>query len=75
MLVGVPKEERTHYMMFEDTSEGTPISPAFATKEELVNYLVKHKVSYFGYDPAPRDVWERVVDGGFGGMVFTTRIS
>ena len=26
-----PAEQRTHYMMYEDTSEGTPISPAFAT--------------------------------------------
>ncbi|MBU3625913.1 hypothetical protein ICN48_06655 [Polynucleobacter sp. JS-Safj-400b-B2] len=27
--------ERTYLMMYENTSEGTPISPAFATAEEL----------------------------------------
>ena len=30
-----PVEQKTHIMMYEDTSEGTPISPAFATAEEL----------------------------------------
>ena len=28
------EEEATHFMMYESTSEGTPISPAFATPEE-----------------------------------------
>ncbi len=31
-----PESERTHLMMYEDTSEGTPISPAFTTPEELI---------------------------------------
>ena len=32
-------EQRTHFMMYETTSEGTPISPAFATPEELARWL------------------------------------
>lgn len=35
-------EERTHYQVYETVSEGTPVTPPFATKEELVNYLVEH---------------------------------
>lgn len=33
-------EERTHQQVYETVSEGTPVTPAFATKEELVEYLV-----------------------------------
>jgi hypothetical protein len=34
----------THLMMYEITSEGTPISPAFATPEELDRWLVDNQV-------------------------------
>jgi hypothetical protein len=34
-------EEPTWYQVYETVSEGTPITPPFATKEELVNYLVE----------------------------------
>ena len=34
-----PDSERTHLMMYEDTSEGTPISPALETPEELARWL------------------------------------
>ncbi len=34
-------DERTHYQWYEDTTEGTPLSPPFATKAELVDYIVK----------------------------------
>lgn len=30
------------YQAYETVSEGTPVTPPFATKEELVNYLVEH---------------------------------
>ena len=36
------EQEPTWYQVYETVSEGTPVSPAFATKEELVNYLVEH---------------------------------
>src|SRR6202035_2729532 len=35
-------EERTWFQVYETVSEGTPVTPAFATKEELVDYLVNH---------------------------------
>ena len=35
-------EDATWYQLWETVSEGTPVTPAFATKEELVNYLVEH---------------------------------
>ena len=30
-----PEELCTHYMLYETVTEGTPISPAFPSKEEL----------------------------------------
>lgn len=36
------EEEATHYQVYETVSEGTPVTPHFATKNELIEYLVKH---------------------------------
>ena len=36
------KEEPTWFQVYETVSEGTPVTPPFETKEELVEYLVKH---------------------------------
>ena len=58
-----PAEQRTHLMMYEDTSEGTPISPAFATPEELARWLADNGASAFGSDTATYDQWLRVADG------------
>lgn len=34
------EEEATWFQMYETVSQGTPVTPPFATKEELVDYLV-----------------------------------
>ncbi len=60
-----PEEQRTHYMMYEDCSEGTPISPAFTTPEELARWLADTKASSFGGMTASYDAWLRVAKGGF----------
>jgi hypothetical protein len=36
------KEDCTWYQLYENVSEGTPVSPPFATKEELADYLEKN---------------------------------
>lgn len=33
-------EEATWFQMYETVSEGTPVTPPFETREELVEYLV-----------------------------------
>lgn len=35
------EDEATHFQMYETVSEGSPVTPAFATEAELVNYLVE----------------------------------
>ncbi len=34
--------EATWFQLYETVSEGTPVSPPFATKEELADYLAEH---------------------------------
>lgn len=60
-----PESERTHLMMYEDTSEGTPISPAFATPEELAQWLADNKASMFGYQSGTYEQWLPTCKGGW----------
>jgi len=60
-----PAEQRTHLMMYETTSEGTPISPAFETPEQLARWLADTNASAFGGTGASYEGWLRVAQGGF----------
>ena len=60
-----PAEQRTHLMMYEDTSEGTPISPAFETPEELARWLTDNGASAFGSSTGSYEGWLRVAKGGW----------
>ncbi len=60
-----PAEQRTHLMMYEDTSEGTPISPAFATPEELARWLADNGASSFGDSTATYEQWLGIARGGW----------
>lgn len=55
----------THFMMYEDTSEGTPISPAFATPEELARWLADNNASAFGGMTATYEQWLATCRRGF----------
>lgn len=67
-----PDDAATHYMMYEDTTEGTPISPAFATPEELARWLTDNNASAFARQTATYEGWLRVAKGGFApSMVMT----
>lgn len=54
-----PAEEMTWWQVYETVSEGTPVTPPFATQEELIEYLV-----------ANGEFWDqrRRADGDKGGM-------
>ena len=67
-----PDSERTHYMMYEDTTEGTPISHAFATPEELAKWLADTNASAFGDEGACYDSWLNIAYGGYApSMVYS----
>jgi len=58
-------EEATHYMMYQITSEGTPISPAFETPEELAQWLFDNKVGAFANLTAGYEWWLRIAKDGY----------
>lgn len=60
-----PAEQRTHLMMYETTSEGTPISPAFETPEELARWLADNNASAFGSHGASYESWLAVAREGW----------
>ena len=55
--------EATHYQMYETTTEGTPISPAMESPEELAHWLVDNQVSAFGDQTASFEAWLMVAQG------------
>lgn len=50
-------EERTHFQMYETTSEGTPISPVFADVESLCRWLANSGASVFASMTASYEEW------------------
>lgn len=60
-----PVAERTHYIMYEDTTEGTPISPAFTTPEELARWLADSNASSFGGQGATYEQWLAMINRGW----------
>lgn len=53
-----------YYQMWQNTSEGSPISPAFKTPEELARWLVDNKASTFGYQTTTYDNWLAMIKSG-----------
>lgn len=53
-------EERTHFQMYENTSEGTPISPVFADVESLCRWLAETGASSFAGMTASYESWMAV---------------
>ncbi len=51
------KEQQTHLQMYENTSEGTPISPVFDTPEALARWLTDNDASFFANKTAAYDLW------------------
>lgn len=60
-----PADQRTHLMMYENTSEGTPISPAFETPEELARWLADNGASAFGASTATYEQWLSAAKRGY----------
>jgi hypothetical protein len=70
-LFEVPKGEG--WQMWEDTSEGSPISPVFETPEELAQWLTDTKASSFGDMSATYEEWLNMINRGWApSMVYTS---
>lgn len=57
-------EEATHYQVYQNVSEGSPVTPHFATQEELIEYLCTYGECYgeaYASGPWTRASAERLV--------------
>lgn len=52
-----PNGTATHFQMYEETSDGTPISPVCATIEELARWLADNRASAVAGMPATYEEW------------------
>jgi hypothetical protein len=69
-----PEGKATMLVMYEDTSEGTPISPAFETPEALARWLADNNASAFGGMTATYEQWLATCRAGWSvGMVMEGR--
>jgi len=61
-------EKLTYMMMYENTSEGTPISPAFPREdvEGLAQWLADNNASSFAGRGATKEQWLRTIEEGYG---------
>lgn len=50
-------EDGEWYQLWEDTSEGSPKTPAFKTPEELAQYCADNKISIFAKDTLTYNEW------------------
>lgn len=52
-----PESQRTHYQMYEEVTEGTPISPVFERPEDLARWLASTRASAFAGMGASYEHW------------------
>jgi len=52
-----PDGAATHFQIYETVSEGTPVSPVFATRDALANWLVTQGHSRNAADAFAKDGW------------------
>lgn len=58
-------EECTHFQMYENVSEGTPISPPMQTEELLAKWLESNNANAGGGMTATKEQWLRMINVGF----------
>ena len=59
------KKKANYLMMYEDCTEGTPISPAFKSPEELAQWLADNNASAFGGMTATYEQWLATCKAGW----------
>ena len=60
-----PAAVATHWMMYENTTEGTPVSPACASPEALARWLTRNQVQPLPDRSATYGAWLAVANGAY----------
>jgi hypothetical protein len=50
------------YQMYETQTQGTPISPMFSTKEDLIRWLIDNKIAFIGSRAGTEKDWSKVIE-------------
>lgn len=58
-------EEATLWALYENVSEGTPVSPAFETPEELARWLADNGASLMMRPTSSYEAWLKMVQNGW----------
>lgn len=68
-----PAEQATHWQMYETCTEGAPISPVFATPEELARWLANNGASAFADQTSSYEQWLKTIlrGGSIGSFMIT----
>ena len=70
-----PDSERTHWQMYEQTSEGTPISPVMESPEALARWLVDNNASACGPLTATYEQWMATILTPVGCTISSVQIN
>lgn len=68
------EEELTHYQYYENVSEGTPLSPAFRTPEELAKWLTENCDGVY-IPKGTNDQFMKFIDDGWAPSMVMTQTS
>lgn len=66
------EEEASCFQLYSTVSEGTPMSPVCATKDELFKYLTTHG-DYWDSTPWKEDAAKRMIESGWAPSMIVTR--
>jgi len=69
-----PRDDLTHLMLYESTTEGTPLSPALETIEQIAEWAAENATT-FAHFRASKEEWLEMLDCDFvhhqeGSVVF-----
>lgn len=69
------EQEATHFQLYETTTEGTPISPVFASFDDLCEWAAENATTFANFK-ATADQWREMLRSGFvhhreGRVIFT----
>lgn len=51
------------WQLWDNVGDGSPMTPVFATAEELARHCAECRVGWFAYDPAPFEAWLDFITG------------
>lgn len=70
-----PERRKTHFQMYENVTEGTPVSPVMASKKELAQWLYENlrAIGWVDYQYS-QEVWLEILESDSPRVYLTFRV-